>query len=115
VAYHNIISQPLVKQGEKSFGYKIPAEYWNGTPVKEGIISIQAAFESPDWTLVFCNHNIIISFHVMTLHQAPSESDLDPGSEVSGSFCFKSHTLFMCSDLAITLEPVPWSLYQVGT
>lgn len=81
-AYHDIISQPPIKRGEKSFGYKIPPNYWMGSPLREGILSIQAAFECPDWTLI-CDHNVMISFHVMALRHILWESDLEPDSEVS--------------------------------
>jgi hypothetical protein len=54
-------------RGEKSLSYEVPSEYWGGSPSKDRIISIQAAFECSEWTLIFCDHNVMISFHVMSL------------------------------------------------
>ncbi|KAJ7439756.1 hypothetical protein FB451DRAFT_1377796, partial [Mycena latifolia] len=62
--YRQIVSQPPVHRGEKSYAFIIPEEYIDG-PAGEHVISIQAAFIRPIWTLVFADHNVIIQFHLM--------------------------------------------------
>jgi hypothetical protein len=81
--YDTIVSYPLVNRGKKSKSYNITPELWDGLPGGEGQISIQAAFRCPDWTLLFVDHNVMISFYVMALRKACTRQDLMPGSIVS--------------------------------
>lgn len=78
--YREIVSKPPVPRGKKSFAYAIPDEFIDG-PARKRVISIQAAFVRPQWTLVFVDHNVMIQFHLM-LSQSFLPSHLDPGSKV---------------------------------
>ncbi|KAJ6491240.1 hypothetical protein DFH09DRAFT_1291076 [Mycena vulgaris] len=81
--YTTITSQMPVKRGEKSRAFPIPSEYIldSDAPSKEGhIISIQAAFIRPKWTLVFVDHNVLITFHLMQASPAFLPSHIEPGS-----------------------------------
>ncbi|KAJ6469536.1 hypothetical protein DFH09DRAFT_1111147 [Mycena vulgaris] len=81
--YTTITSQTPVKRGEKSRAFPIPSEYIldSDAPSKEGhIISIQAAFIRPKWTLVFVDHNVLITFHPMQASPAFLPSHIEPGS-----------------------------------
>ena len=80
--YDTIVSYPPVNRGKKSKSYNITPELWDGVPGAEGQISIQAAFRCPDWTLLFVDHNVMISFYVMTLWKPCTRQDLKPGSIV---------------------------------
>lgn len=80
--YNSIVSKDPVLTGEKSMAYVIPLEFVDG-PVVDCRISIQAAFIRPDWTLVFVDHNVMITFHVMKLRRPVTREDLKPTSEVS--------------------------------
>jgi len=50
------------------------------------MVSIQMAIIRPDWTLIFCDHNVMIFFHVMRLSRSCVPSDFQPGSMVSPIF-----------------------------
>ncbi|KAJ6537257.1 hypothetical protein DFH09DRAFT_1178343 [Mycena vulgaris] len=79
--YTTITSQMPVKRGEKSRAFPIPSEYIldSDAPSKEGhIISIQAAFIRPKWTLVFVDHNVLITFHLMQASPAFLPSHIEP-------------------------------------
>ncbi|KAJ6603378.1 hypothetical protein DFH09DRAFT_1124289 [Mycena vulgaris] len=81
--YTTITSQMPVKCGEKSRAFPIPSEYILDSDAlsKEGhIISIQAAFIRPKWTLVFVDHNVLITFHLMQASPAFLPSHIEPGS-----------------------------------
>ncbi|KAJ7017454.1 hypothetical protein C8F04DRAFT_1156071, partial [Mycena alexandri] len=78
--YREIVSKPPVPRGKKSFAYAIPDEFIDG-PARKRVISIQAAFVRPQWTLVFVDHNVMIQFHLM-LSQSFLPSHLDPGSKI---------------------------------
>ncbi|KAJ6595067.1 hypothetical protein DFH09DRAFT_1136116 [Mycena vulgaris] len=81
--YTTITSQTPVKRGAKSRAFPIPSEYIldSDAPSKEGhIISIQAAFIRPKWTLVFVDHNVLITFHLMQASPAFLPSHIEPGS-----------------------------------
>ncbi|KAJ6556765.1 hypothetical protein DFH09DRAFT_1164444 [Mycena vulgaris] len=81
--YTTITSRTPVKRGEKSRAFPIPSEYIldSDAPSKEGhIISIQAAFIRPKWTLVFVDHNVLITFHLMQASPAFLPSHIEPGS-----------------------------------
>jgi hypothetical protein len=70
----------------------------------QGLVSIQAAFRCMDWTLIFVDHNVMITFYVMALRRPCKQEDLKPGSTVSTwklpSFCY---LLFPTINLA--MEP----------
>ncbi|KAJ7432224.1 hypothetical protein B0H11DRAFT_1940841 [Mycena galericulata] len=65
--YHQIVSQPPIARGEKSYAFLVPDELVDGPPVGGRKISIQAEFIRPEWTLVFVDHNVMIQFHVMQI------------------------------------------------
>lgn len=79
--YHRIVSAEPVTRGTKSFAFEVPEEYIDG-PAKDVLISIQAAFIRPKWTLVFVDHNVMIQFHVMQASHTFEPSQLAPGSSV---------------------------------
>ncbi|KAJ7444374.1 hypothetical protein B0H11DRAFT_2089641, partial [Mycena galericulata] len=78
--YHQIVSQPPIHRGEKSYAFLVPDELVDGPPVGGRKISIQAAFIRPKWTLVFVDHNVMIQFHVMQASGLFHHSHLQPGS-----------------------------------
>ncbi|TFK58102.1 hypothetical protein BDN72DRAFT_731871, partial [Pluteus cervinus] len=43
-------------------------------------VSIQAAFVGPKWTLVFVDHNVMMTFHVMALRRTVTVQDFKVGS-----------------------------------
>ncbi|KAJ7754068.1 hypothetical protein B0H16DRAFT_1833192 [Mycena metata] len=79
--YQNIVSRPPVPRGEKSFAFVVPSEYVDG-PARQLLISIQAAFVRPEWTLVFVDHNVMIQFQLMQVSESFLPSDLTPTSKV---------------------------------
>lgn len=86
--YDRIVQSPPVNRGKKSKTFNIPPELWDGLPNVQGQVSIQAAFRCPDWTLVFVDHNVMLTFHVMALRRPCTPEDLIPGSIVSSSNFF---------------------------
>ncbi|KAK7001646.1 hypothetical protein R3P38DRAFT_3326957 [Favolaschia claudopus] len=89
--YLDIVSEPPVPRGEKSFAFRIPAKHIDG-PVKTGqLISIQAAFIRPKWTLVFVDHNVMIQFHLMRLSDDFQPADLNPKSTIWSSLWSATH------------------------
>ncbi|KAJ8088642.1 hypothetical protein PM082_013885 [Marasmius tenuissimus] len=79
--YNVITSKAPVTRGSKSMAYRVPLEFVYG-PGGECRLSIQAAFIRPDWTLLFCDHNVQIVFHVMRLRRDCEERDFDANSTV---------------------------------
>ena len=57
-------------------------------------ISIQAAFVCPEWTLIFVDHNVMITFHIMALHSSITREDLLPSSKVYEFEMFRKCTIF---------------------
>lgn len=95
--YDTIVLSPPVNRGEKSKTYNIPPNIWGGLPSVQGQISIQAAFRCPDWTLLFVDHNVMITFHVMALRKPCTRQDLMPGSIVSTRYSiFIQHEYNYC-------------------
>jgi len=84
--YFAIVGRKLEKQGQKSYAYGTPSEFFDGPPGSSGQISIQLAFIRPDWTLIFTDHNVMISFHIMRLRLPCKESDFQPSSKVSSDY-----------------------------
>lgn len=81
--YQDIIAQTPVSRGEKSFAYPIPADYIDGPKLDIGrVISIQAAFICPEYTLVSVDHNVMIQFHLMLVADSFSPAGLGPHSKV---------------------------------
>jgi hypothetical protein len=54
-----------------------------GPPGCSTMVSIQAAFRRPDWTLIFVDHNVMITFHIMHFRQYPPIHYFQPGIAVS--------------------------------
>ncbi|KAJ7035751.1 hypothetical protein C8F04DRAFT_1341690 [Mycena alexandri] len=75
-----IVSAPTVPRGSKSQAYAVPDEYIEG-PATDRLISIQAAFIRPEYTLLFVDHNVMIQFHLMQTRAAFTSRDLVPTSE----------------------------------
>ncbi|KAJ7135085.1 hypothetical protein C8R46DRAFT_1325842 [Mycena filopes] len=78
--YHNIVSRTPVKRDDRSFAFPIPDEYIDG-PLGDRIISIQAAFIRPKFTLVFCDHTVMMQLHVMQIRTSP-QGNMTPGSPI---------------------------------
>ncbi|KAJ7020491.1 hypothetical protein C8F04DRAFT_1196534 [Mycena alexandri] len=78
--YRQIVSAPTVPRGSKSQAYAVPDEYIEG-PATDRLISIQAAFIRPEYTLLFVDHNVMIQFHLMQMRAAFTSRDLVPTSE----------------------------------
>lgn len=85
--YDDIVSCPPVNRGKKSRTFAVPSKYWDGLPGTQGQVSIQAAFRCPDWTLLFIDHNVMITFHIMGLQNSCKREDLMPGSLVRNFIC----------------------------
>ena len=79
----------------------------------QGHISIQAAFRSEDWTLLFMDHNVMITFHIMGLRNSCKREDLEPGSQVSFFIIlfifFFNLKLLIAQAMGSYLEPHSWS------
>ncbi|KAJ7754054.1 hypothetical protein B0H16DRAFT_1833154 [Mycena metata] len=88
--YQNIVSRPPVPRGEKSFAFVVPSEYVDG-PARQLLISIQAAFVRPEWTLVFVNHNVMIQFQLMQVSESFLPSDLTPTSKIWPRLWIRTH------------------------
>ncbi|KAJ7234501.1 hypothetical protein B0H12DRAFT_1142729 [Mycena haematopus] len=102
--YRAIVSQPDVQRGEKSRAYQIPPEFCKGPPGAPSLISIQAAFIRPNWTLVFCDHNVMITFHVMRLRPNFRPEFLQPGSQLWPALWSKTHGPVYCHEPDTTVK-----------
>lgn len=80
--YHTIASAKPVPRGKKGLAFPIPSKLVNG-PGKDTVITIQMAFICPDWTLVFADHQVMITFHVMLLKELCCAQDFATDSKVS--------------------------------
>ncbi|KAL0061153.1 fatty acid synthase alpha subunit Lsd1 [Marasmius tenuissimus] len=79
--YRDIIRLPTENRGSTSMAYRVPSHLAHG-PNSTSLVSIQAAFVRPDWTLLFCDHNVQITFHIMRVRRTCTENDVLPGSEL---------------------------------
>ncbi|KAJ7698850.1 hypothetical protein B0H16DRAFT_1705916 [Mycena metata] len=86
----NIVNTPTVQRGSKSQAYPVPNEYIDG-PANGVVISIQAAFIRPEYTLIFCDHNVMIQFHLMQMPPGFSAQDLDPASSSRPHLWSRNH------------------------
>jgi hypothetical protein len=84
--YKAILSRGVVPRGVKSSSFTIPDDHWDGCVSIPGQISIQAAYVCPEWTWIFVDHNVMLTFHVMALRRVCTKDDLRPGSDVCTSF-----------------------------
>ncbi|KAF7965872.1 hypothetical protein HWV62_41174 [Athelia sp. TMB] len=82
VDYDEIVSSPMQKRGKKTLCWPIPSRLFKGPPGATGCITIQMAFRRPDWTLVFADHNSMITFHIMHVKRCCVESDFKPCSQM---------------------------------
>ncbi|KAJ7277035.1 hypothetical protein C8J57DRAFT_1466352 [Mycena rebaudengoi] len=89
--YRKIVSLDPVQRGEKSNAYRIPADYLVGTPTESSLVSIQAAFICPEWTLIFVDHNVMITFHLMQASPLLTIKDLIPSSPIWLSLWSRTH------------------------
>ncbi|KAL0566426.1 fatty acid synthase alpha subunit Lsd1 [Marasmius crinis-equi] len=78
--FRAITNTTPVAQGEWSKAFKVSPELVLG-PGNDCLISIQAAFVRPKYTLVFCDHNVQMVFHVMLMKRC-QQLDFEVGSEV---------------------------------
>ncbi|KAK1219815.1 fatty acid synthase alpha subunit Lsd1 [Marasmius sp. AFHP31] len=101
--YEKIVEQPLQIHGTTSHAYPVPTEFLQG-PSSKCLLSIQAAFRRPDWTLIFCDYNIQITFHVMKMARVCTEADLCPNSEVWPYLWSMGHGPIP------SLEPAAWEM-----
>ncbi|KAK1221921.1 fatty acid synthase alpha subunit Lsd1 [Marasmius sp. AFHP31] len=101
--YEKIVAQPLQIRGTTSHAYPVPTEFLQG-PSSKCLLSIQAAFSRPDWTLIFCDHNVQITFHVMRMARVCTEADLCPNSKVWPYLWSMGHGPIP------SLEPAAWEM-----
>ena len=109
--YLKITNSSPIQRGKKSKTFLIPEELYDGPPDSIGQISIQAAFICPDWTLIFADHNVMVTFHIMALRYAITKADLLPSSKVCGflTSVISYHLTCGSIDLAISMELQAWS------
>ncbi|KAJ7479662.1 hypothetical protein FB451DRAFT_1239519 [Mycena latifolia] len=90
--YREIVSQPPVRRGEKSFAFRIPEKFCDG-PLNghEHLVSIQAAFIRPKWTLIFVDHNVFMTFHLMQARRPFIPEHLKSGSPLWSALWSKTH------------------------
>ncbi|KAJ7631609.1 hypothetical protein DFH06DRAFT_1337586 [Mycena polygramma] len=100
--YRRIVSEPPIHRGEKSYAYPIPPEYIDG-PSGARMISIQAAFIKPKYTLVFVDHNVMIRLHLMQMPSAFTFQDLEPGSPFWQVLWSRTHGPVYSQEPAATL------------
>ncbi|KAJ7359970.1 hypothetical protein DFH08DRAFT_801726 [Mycena albidolilacea] len=101
--YKKIVSNPPVPRGKKSFAYQIPYEFIDG-PARDRLISLQAAFVRPEWTLVFVDHNVMIQFHLMQVSASFLPSHLEPGSKIWSRLWSRTHGPVYHQEPQATLE-----------
>ncbi|KAJ6617727.1 hypothetical protein B0H10DRAFT_2218270 [Mycena sp. CBHHK59/15] len=64
--YKQLTLRAPVPRGKKSMGFLIPDKFIDGP--RTGLkISIQAAFIRPEYTFIFSDYNVMITFHLMQL------------------------------------------------
>ncbi len=85
--YQAIVSGGIQDHGNKSNCFQVPSQYCTGPLGNNGqcqsaCISVQVAFVSSEWTLVFVDHNVMISFHVMALKRQVPHTEIQPGGKV---------------------------------
>jgi hypothetical protein len=80
--YNKITTGKMSKRRKKSRSFKIPRKYCDGPRSARRKISIQAAFVSKNATLIFVDHNVMLTFHVMRFFRAIKPEDLVPTSRV---------------------------------
>ncbi|KAJ7672243.1 hypothetical protein DFH06DRAFT_979959 [Mycena polygramma] len=108
--YREIMSETPVARGVKSLAFTIPDELNDG-PLPDRIISIQAAFIRPKWTLIFVDHNSMIQFHVMEMAKTFTATQLVPGSETWSALWSRTHGPVYSQEPEATLA----ALYQWRT
>ncbi|KAJ7323306.1 hypothetical protein DFH08DRAFT_969375 [Mycena albidolilacea] len=89
--YNDITAQEPVRRGDKSFAFPIPPEHISGPLKTNRLISIQAAFIRPDFTLVFVDHNVMIQFHLMRMSDSFLPSDINPQSSIWPALWSSTH------------------------
>ena len=109
--YYAIVDAGPVNRGLKSQTYCIPPEYYCQANSTVGQVSIQAALVGPRWTLIFSDHNVMITFHVMALHKPCTCLDFQPNSKVSFNhiYYWKAMWSRFISAVAISMECNTWS------
>ncbi|KAF9548078.1 hypothetical protein CPC08DRAFT_769318 [Agrocybe pediades] len=81
--YKEIVSRGTVNRGAKSQAFVVPEEFSAGPKGgKAPLVSIQAAFIKPDMTLVFVDHNVMITFYIMALRRVCRKDDFTVGSSL---------------------------------
>lgn len=115
VDYDEIVASKMHQRGKKTVCWHIPAALFKGPPDATGCITIQMAFRRPDWTLIFADHNSMITFHIMHVKRHCAAVDFQPGSQVSVYlFALKFPLTFISVDLEAHLECHSWSSFNSG-
>ncbi|KAJ7467278.1 hypothetical protein B0H11DRAFT_2197385 [Mycena galericulata] len=83
--------------------YLIPDEFIDG-PGTGRKISIQAAFIRPEYTFIFSDHNVMITFHLMQLAPSFFPVHLAPGSAVWPALWSHTHGPVYSQEPQATLE-----------
>lgn len=85
--YQDIVAGGVQDRGTLGTAFVIPQKHCdvlpNGGQPWDVTISIQVAFIAAGWTLVFCDHNVLISFHLMALKAQVPRSAIMVGEPVS--------------------------------
>ncbi|KAJ7136324.1 hypothetical protein C8R43DRAFT_1132482 [Mycena crocata] len=102
--YKAITSASVVRRGVKSWAYSVPDSFVDGPPRSDRVISIQAAFIRPKWTLIFCDHNSLIQFHLMRAGSTFIPSHMEPGSSIWSSLWSATHGPVYSQEPVATLK-----------
>ncbi|KAJ6622384.1 hypothetical protein B0H10DRAFT_2430855 [Mycena sp. CBHHK59/15] len=112
--YNRITSQTPVARGVKSLAFPIPDEY-HDCMLSDRIISIQAAFIRPEYTLIFVDHNSMIQFHVMRMSDDFGPDQLTPGSMMWSALWSSNHGPVYSQEPAATLRALDsWRAYVLA-
>ena len=111
--YEDIVTRGVVPRGAKSSAFTVPSDHWDGCHSIPGLISIQAAYVCPEWTWIFVDHNVLLTFHIMALRQVCTKEDLKPESDVmqfhpSSVFFFKKKLKIIVLALVFSMERNSW-------
>ncbi|KAJ7801825.1 hypothetical protein B0H14DRAFT_2614946 [Mycena olivaceomarginata] len=89
--YHDIVSQPTILRGDRSHAFPIPVEFSDGPEGSEHLIPSKQCLYVQSGLWFFCDHNVMISFHVMKSRHILRMDDLQPGSMIWSALWSQSH------------------------
>lgn len=84
--YQEIVASPTYHRNKSGvLAWRIPQHLTTG-PQPFILITIQLAFIRPDHTLIFVDHNALLSFHIIRRRQSCLSTDFSSNSQVSISY-----------------------------